>query len=74
MTSESWHTDDLYDEIDREAEAYFRQRRGWTLRRVLLLILVLFLIVALLVYWLLPALEFWLMPAPTLPLQPALTI
>jgi hypothetical protein len=45
MTSESWHTDDLYDEIDREAEACFRQRRGWTLRRVLLLILVLFLIV-----------------------------
>lgn len=68
------HSPERYEDVDREAEAYFEAQRGWTRRRVILLIVVLLLIVSLLVYGLLPALEFWLMPTPSLPLQPALTI
>lgn len=74
MTTYDDRPDDLYDDIDREAEAYFAAQRGWTRRRVILLFIVALLIAALLAYGLLPALEFWLMPRPSLPLQPALTI
>lgn len=74
MTTYDDHTTERYEDVDREAEAYFEAQRGWTRRRVILLIVVLLIIVSLLVYGLLPALEFWFMPAPSLPLQPALTI
>lgn len=63
-----------HDDIEREAEAYFQARRGWTWRRIMVLLIMLLLIAMMLVYVVLPALEFWATPLPNRPLLPSVNI
>lgn len=63
-----------HNESQVEAEAYFEAQRGWTWRRVILVLVTLLLIALLLVYIVLPAIEYWATPLPNRPLLPPINL